>query len=341
MSWTSKQNYKLDQRSYKKKLEHDPQSYELEQQDPNLERTLYLSGLPTNLSQKDIESFIKKCINPSKIHKIVVIKKKSKKEDQINNGFGFLVMKSKRDAKFALSSKIFIDGIQIQTKMANKYSKEKKNKFNKVVSRAVVTNLPNNLQSQEFQYILIFEGFNIKRAYKSIEETNKGSKPIGLVDFETQAEAQKFLNKKSIVIKGKLAIIKKYKEDFFSNKNFSKKKLKKNLKKDENFSKNINLCPNSRPFKQNPNLLPSNEKSYQNYDSDIITNGSQESIEKFADYYSNEHEKYFWKIYWVEKVSKTNLETEFFNTVVIDRKYTSYDFSNFHNMRNLRINPIE
>lgn len=179
--------------------------------DPDGERTLFLGGIPLNLSQKEVGSYLLEIIDPKKIDHFSVMMKKRQKERDKNMGFGFLMLKSEEMLPEILQLRLEIEGKMLDIKQAQFSSQKKTINKASLRKRVVMLGLPQNMRDDGFQTFLTEYGLTFTRAYVVIDYIRQKSKQIGIVDLRREKDLKPLLKKRWLQL-GRLVLeVRRYK----------------------------------------------------------------------------------------------------------------------------------
>lgn len=206
----------------------------------NPETDCFIGGLPITSSEEEIQTFLQKQLPKLQILCVKLILNKRNKK--FNKGFGFVFLKTEKDATRLLNSEnLIFKQKKLDIRQAAKFNTERKNRDNFFNKRLYFKGLCIKTTEKELNEFLTRE-FKVVRSYiiKNFETGN--SKGVAFADFLNESEARLCLAKKKIELGNKIVKIELFKS-------------KEVLKKEQlNLSQTKTRAKGSRPLRQGQNF---------------------------------------------------------------------------------------
>lgn len=168
--------------------------------EPDPLKSCFVGGIPVSFTSEHFEKILRKKLPDLEIEHVMLVK--SKKNKYMNKGFGFVGLKTHEQQLEFLQRKIQIEKKVLDIRVAKKMKEQRKEEKKTVSKRVFMRGFSEEVTDDTLRHFLITFGQKIIRCYVIRDHSRNVSKGIGIVDFETQAGAEAFLQKKNIRVYG-------------------------------------------------------------------------------------------------------------------------------------------
>ena len=169
--------------------------------EPDHKRSCFVGGIPIDMDEASLKETLSKKCPELEIDRVdLIMAKKGKKKKKTNKGFGFVTFKTPEDQNKFINQVIYIGPKMIDIRKAKKMNEQRKIQEDDLQKRVFIRGFKNDITDQKLAYFLNKNCIPFRRCYIVRDFNKNKTKGIGIIDFYTEKDASKFVEKKELNI---------------------------------------------------------------------------------------------------------------------------------------------